>query len=735
MASVLLFVPLGSLWRDTLATGGDVGAHVWYPQALAKAFPFIHTYSNDWFAGVPVGYFYFPVPAVSAAVLGWLTGYNIAFKIVLVSGLFLLPLAAWRFATACETSRITRTIAAFAAVGMLQERFYTIFGGNLASTGAGMYSYQIALALSVLAAADFIDVVKRGEHRVRAGMLFALALCSHVLAGVIAPVLVLSVLVAAAPLRAWRSRMHALLSAIAGGLVAAAWWLPFLLSRSSTIDMGYEAIRSWQWMLPIHTAYPAAQLHNWHWWGIGALALASLAHLRSTFVRVMLTLAGASALLFWFAPRSAVWNVRWLPTYYLACWLLAAYVLGQLIPVARSKVRSLSAALALAVVLTPIVAGSHFPFDRYPTNTHPHRGWIGWDLNGYQAQAGWNEYNAAMEMFRTLGETKGCGRLAWEYDTAQGSYGTPLAMFLVPYFTKGCVSSIEGLYYEASPTTPFYFGSTPWFTKAPSKPVRNLPYPTDIDLTKGMEALDALGARYYATFNDTTEDKAHKYGLVEVASSGPWTVFEVPNGGIVSPLTTVPTTRQWDQDAYVKHFLSAPGAFWTEWSSKQVPNSKLPKVSVSNIKVADGDVRFNVDKVGVPVIVHLSHFDGWRVDNGELLGRVGPNMLLVLPHSKTVRVHWERPMSTYLSYMVAGFGLAGLAAIRRRRHSLTCAHEEAREQAPLQTTNDASIAHDPAELDAPSSTLVTPAEQQGHVATLTTNQVATDNEEPDLTPE
>jgi hypothetical protein len=674
--SVLLFVPLESLWQDTIATGGDVGAHVWYPRALAEAFPFLHTYSNDWFAGVPVGYFYFPVPAVSASLLGWVIGYNVAFKVVLVSGLFLLPLAAWRFATACGTSNVTRTIAAFAAVGMLQERFYTIFGGNIASTGAGMYSYQVALALSVLAAADFIDVVKRGEHRVRAAVLFAFALCSHVLAGVIAPVLVAAVLLAALPYNAWRSRLHGALSAIAGGALAACWWLPFLLSRDNTIDMGYETIRSWRWMLPIHTAYPSAASHNWHWWGIGALALASLAHLRSTFVRVMLVLAATSALLFWFAPRSAVWNVRWLPTYYLACWMLAAYVLGQLVPTVKSKARSVTTAVAVCVALVPLIAGSHFPFGNYPTTTHPHRGWLGWDLAGYQAREGWAEYSAAMEMFRELGETAGCGRLAWEYDTAQGSYGTPLAMFLVPYFTNGCVSSIEGLYYEASPTTPFYFGATPWFTKAPSKPVRNLPYPADIDLSKGMSALDALGARWYATFNDSTEATARAAKLVEVAASGPWTVFEVPNGGIVSTVSTVPTFRAWDQGAYIGQFLNDPTALWSEWDTDKRPNSKLPTVEVSNVKVADGDVRFNVDKVNVPVIVHMSHFEGWRVDNGELLGRVGPNMLLVLPHERSVRVHWERPLTTYLAYLISGLGLAALVLLQRNRYRLTSLTDE-----------------------------------------------------------
>lgn len=673
LACVALLTPVSPVFSNTLATGGDVGAHVWYPDALRSALPFLHTYSNDWFSGVPVGYFYFPVPALLANLFSLVVGYNIGFKMVLVAGLFLLPVATWRLASVFSDDKLQRTLAAFAGVGLLQEQFFTIFGGNTASNAAGMYSYQIALALSLLAAAEFVVVLREGRRRGIAAVLFALALCSHVLAGVIATLLVGAVLAFAAPRRAWRARALAVISALAGGLIAAAWWLPFLLSRGSTVDMGYEAIKSWRWVLPITTSYPDGSAHNWHWWGIAALALASLAHLRSGYVRVLLTLAAASQLLYWFAPRSAVWNVRWLPTYYLAAWLLAAFVLSQLVPPRRSVGKVIASGGVLLLAFSPIAASTKFPFGGFPnTATHPHRGWMAWDLDGYQNAAKWQEYQAAMRAFGELAKREGCGRMAWEYDAKQGEYGTPLAMFLMPFFTDGCVASLEGLYYEASSTTPFHFGATPWYTKTPSRPVRNLPYPAGIDMDRAMEALDALGADWYATFNESTAEAAQAAGLKKLTSTGPWTVWEVPDGGIVSALTELPTTKPWDAGTYVAHFLTEPSEHWTEWdSSKSKLPEKLPSVSVSDVVVADGDVSFSVDRTGVPVIVHLSHFSGWRVTNGELLGRVGPNMLLVLPTEKNVRVHWERPASTYLAYVIALVGAGAAFALSRTRRYAT----------------------------------------------------------------
>ena len=53
-----------------------------------------------------------------------------------------------------------------------------------------------------------------------------------------------------------------------------------------------------------------------------------------------------------------------------------------------------------------------------------------------------------------VGQQFGCGRALWEYQSERlGSYGTPMAPMLLPYWTDGCIGSMEGLYFEASATT------------------------------------------------------------------------------------------------------------------------------------------------------------------------------------------------------------------------------------------------------------------------------------------
>ena len=70
---VYVFIQLGPslVLRNTTITGGDTGAHVWFPDFLIDHFlPWrVAGWSNDFYAGFPAGQFYFPFPAVLIALL------------------------------------------------------------------------------------------------------------------------------------------------------------------------------------------------------------------------------------------------------------------------------------------------------------------------------------------------------------------------------------------------------------------------------------------------------------------------------------------------------------------------------------------------------------------------------------------------------------------------------------------------------------------------------------------
>jgi uncharacterized membrane protein len=95
---VLIVLNPGWILSATTPTGGDMGAHVFGPAYLRDHLlpeGRILGWSNDWFAGFPAFYFYFPLPSLVIVLLDVVLPYGVAFKVVTVIGLLGIPPAAY----------------------------------------------------------------------------------------------------------------------------------------------------------------------------------------------------------------------------------------------------------------------------------------------------------------------------------------------------------------------------------------------------------------------------------------------------------------------------------------------------------------------------------------------------------------------------------------------------------------------------------------------------------------
>ena len=141
------------LFKRTTPAGGDTGAHVWGPDFLRTHLlnnGRLTGWANAWYAGFPAYVFYFPLPALLIALLSFVIPYGIAFKLVTVLGILSLPVSAWAF------GRLSgMRFPGPALLGVMTVPFlfysgfansggslsYTIYGGNIASTLAGEFSF------------------------------------------------------------------------------------------------------------------------------------------------------------------------------------------------------------------------------------------------------------------------------------------------------------------------------------------------------------------------------------------------------------------------------------------------------------------------------------------------------------------------------------------------------------------------------------------------------------------
>ena len=100
--------------------------------------------------------------------------------------------------------------------------------------------------------------------------------------------------------------------------------------------------------------------------------------------------------------------------------------------------------------------------------------------------------------------------------------------------------------------------------------------------------------------------------------------------------------------------------------AEQIDTKALPTVQVSNVEQSDQAIAFDVDKVGVPVIVRTSYFPNWVASGADGPYRIAPNMMVVVPTSTHVQLSYKMSGSDKGAYLVTFLGLLALIVLWRR---------------------------------------------------------------------
>jgi hypothetical protein len=695
------------LFAHTTPAGGDMGAHVWGPAYLRDHLlnhGRLTGWTPDWYAGFPAFQFYMLPPALLILAVNTVLPYGVAFKLVTVLGVVSLPLAAYVMGRLFRLPFPGPPLLAIATVPFLFDRTWTIYGGNIASTLAGEYSFSISLSLALVFFGVLARGLETGKHRGLATVLLALVILCHAIPAFFAMVggaiLVL--------LRLDRRRIVYAAPVLALGCGLTAFWsIPFVLRRGYLTDMGWEKLEGYrEALLPDATRWVLVLGL------IGAvLAVAFWIRLGAFFG----ALAAIFALGFWLDAASPfhIWNARLLPFFYLSLYMLAAVGVSEVVRSiavivdgrveARRRtaevvgtVLSLGAVLIVVALPLRVLPGGHVASDGsykwMSLSTHDDSfvdSWAIWNYSGYERKAAYPEYRAIVSTMADLGKTEGCGRAHWEYEGDLNRYGTPMALMLLPFWTDGCIGSMEGLYFESSATTPFHFLNASETSTAPSNPVRDLPdrpmpY-SGFDLDKGVRHLQLMGVRYYMAFSDQAVTAADTNpDLTLVASSPPWKVYEVADSDLVEPLANEPAVLEgmsnknpaWQKDAVAWYtnpadldVLLAPSgpAAWQRVARGEEPERRaLPATKVTNLHEGDLSITFDVDQIGKPVLVKTSYFPNWKVSGADGPYRVTPNLMVVVPTSKHVELSYGYTSVEYLGFGVTLLALLGVGFLAWR---------------------------------------------------------------------
>jgi uncharacterized membrane protein len=504
-----------------------------------------------------------------------------------------------------------------------------------------------------------------------------------------------------------------------GTLLTMFWTLPFYAQRGFMTDMGWEKVTNYQELLfpgrlgrLFHTVSAAPPPGDLTLVAVLAFlgAIASFVFRRRFGVWLTLVAVVVAAAVI-VTPQGRLWNARLLPFWYLCLYLLAAVAIVEVIAAIAVLIAKtpdtprrgallggpiLATLLVLLVVAFPLRAlplgslsgdGRTYRWLGLSSTDHSYiPDWVRWNYSGYERKAAYPEYQEVVSAMRDVGQQRGCGRAMWEYDKSLDRFGTPMALMLLPYWTEGCIGSMEGLYFEASATTPYHFINQTELSAAPSQAERGLPY-GQLDIGLGVDHLQLLGVRYYMAFSEAAIAQAEAETDLElVGSAQQWRVYEVAHAELVQPLHNQPavlkdaptTGKGWEKlavDWYldrskwgVLRATDGP-ATWQRVAPGEDPLIKeISETTVSDLQVTPDQIKFTVDRTGAPMLIKASYFPNWKVDNAEGPFRVAPNLMVVVPLDNIVTLRYERTGVDWFSLLLtaAGIGLAIQLGRQRR---------------------------------------------------------------------
>jgi hypothetical protein len=357
------------------------------------------------------------------------------------------------------------------------------------------------------------------------------------------------------------------------------------------------------------------------------------------------------------------------------------------------------------------------PFEKGPESGRAVAdGWTRYNMLGYEGRPKYPEYNELVTTMGDIGDERGCGRALWENSGDNGEYGTTMALMLLPHWTDGCIASMEGLFFEASGTTPYHFLSAAAMSKQSSNPVRQLRYVNN-DAEVGVQHMHDLGVRYLMVRTPEAIAEAEVQDDLEfITTSGPWSIFELRTASIVEPLTVQPVVIE-DRGGDQRERNLEVGTSWfqrqDDWAampaddgpdawqrvpvevdldarvgepdersrnvdyvvpSEPIDVIELDPVTVSNVDMQQQSISFDVDRVGVPVLVRVSYFPTWEVSGAEGPYRVAPNFMVVIPTDNQVELTYSKTTLDWFFYSLTIFGI-GLCFYWRRRGDVVYASD------------------------------------------------------------
>ena len=694
---LILFLRIDLVFLNNTPTGGDMGAHIVAIDTFIKDFMpnfQISGWSNDWFAGYPLYYFYFPLPAIITFFLDVIFPFGVAFKLMVVISTILVVYSLEKLFR--KDSNKLSSIGATAGLFYVFTESFTIYGGNLASTLAGQFSFAYSLAFGNLAI--FYLIKSNNKFRFSISSIFlSLCLLSHLI-----PFIIYIPIYGFYWLFKKENINQKILSITIFLALVSRWFISLFMNLEFTTNMSYTPFTQLEDLIK-EDILPGIFICL-------ALMIAKSKDLikYKSLNLFELYLVISSILLYFFVPEGALWNGRLVPFFNLGI----IFIMFKVIEIFVEDLNLYQQGIHILTILFLIgtIYCLYIFYDRWSSNESylnlyipiiflisifailnlknveiqinlllvsiifstvsflPH--WLNWNFTGYEGKNDWTQIE---NLYSKLADLEP-GRIMWEPNSDMNKYGTPMTLMTIPYFTEH--TSMEGLYFDSSITTPFHFISVSGLAKRPSNPVGGLSYINN-QFDQGVEHLNHLGVDYFISYTEEIESKAmDSEKLILLFSSEPFSVFKVNSSKvelIYQDIKIFSKASTQDgilssilRDTDIDNFFDKAYESFDELDKKRVievsngmniVSSKKNDLQITDLNITNNKISFFTDSPGELHLIKVSYFPNWKITNGKGPYRTSPSFMSVIPDNKYVEITFEKTIVEKNSFYFSIFSL------------------------------------------------------------------------------
>jgi hypothetical protein len=643
------------LTLDTMTAGGDTPSFH-HPIEHLRDVLLPAGNPQGWDLGNFAGYtpyrFYFLPPSLAVIALSAIVPFNVAFKLVTVTGIFLLPLATVLALRALGYAFPIPAIGAAASLLFLFNEGNSMWGGNIPSTLAGEFSYSIAFALAVLFAGLLYRGVQTGRgRRGLAVLLAAIGLC-HPLALVNASACGLYFLLD--PQRFRRNVAYLAPVYVTAGLLMGFWLLPLAagLPYATSIHWAWR-FQSWQDVLP-HVLLPAAALA-----AADAVRLARGA--AGTPGRYLLFCFATTLLAFASATRVGVPDIRFVPFGQVLLVLLALDLLAAVAPLVPAV--TLPAIALVAAILGWVQSSATY----IPS-------WIRWNYEGVEGKG---SHPTLQKITQALQGAITDPRVVYENSPSYDVFGSMRIFESLPRLSHR--ATLEGVLLQTAVTSPFVYYLQSLTAQQGTSVIPGYTYPVT-DPGRATPRLDLFNVRDYLAVTPAVKGALDGDARwTRVFSLEPYAIYR--RVGADGHYVRVPRyhpvmveTRGWKQDFH-RWFSRDDALDVPIVAAGDVPPSerhrfprasgwpaelpRVPERSDCQIeeKLSSMSIEFSTTCPGVPHWISMAYHPAWHVDGASRVFLVSPAFMLVFPDGRSVRLTFGRTAADWAGIVASLVGI------------------------------------------------------------------------------